>query len=61
MKRTKTRSIKGKAVPVRLDLPPPIHRALRIRAAQGGVSMMKMARRLVGEALGFKEGKGAAW
>ena len=48
----------AKTRPVRVDLRPPVHKALRKTAADKDMSMAALARRIISEHLGFKdEGK----
>jgi hypothetical protein len=47
-----------KTRPVRVDLMPPVHKALRKEAAERETSMAALARKIISEKLGFKdEGK----
>jgi hypothetical protein len=45
-----------KTKPVRVDLVPAVHKALRRKAADCDTSMAALARRIISEHLGFKEG-----
>lgn len=45
----------AKARPVRVDLRPPVHKALRKTAADKDMSMAALARKIVSEHLGFKD------
>lgn len=45
----------SKAKPVRLDLVPAVHKALRREAAELDISMAALARRVVSERYGFTE------
>jgi plasmid stability protein len=44
-----------KTKPVRVDLLPAVHKALRLKAAGHDESMAAMARRIISEHLGFKD------
>jgi hypothetical protein len=50
--------VEPKAKPVRVDLAPPVHKALRRLAAEHDVSMAALARRIIAEHLGFKDEDG---
>jgi predicted HicB family RNase H-like nuclease len=43
-----------KTKPVRVDLPPAVHKALRKEAAEKETSMAALARTIISEKLGFK-------
>jgi hypothetical protein len=45
----------AKTKPVRVDLPPDVHKALRRRAADEDLSMAALARHIIARELGFKE------
>jgi hypothetical protein len=47
-----------KAKPVRVDLAPKVHKALRLRAAGEDMSMAALARKIICENLGFKDEEG---
>jgi hypothetical protein len=44
-----------KTKPVRVDLVPTVHKALRRKAADCDLSMAALARRIISEHLGFKD------
>ena len=44
-----------KTRPVRVDLMPPVHKALRKAAAENETSMTALARRIIAEQLGFRD------
>jgi hypothetical protein len=49
-----------KTKPVRVDLAPMVHKALRMKAASQETSMASLARRIISEHLGFKDEAGGA-
>jgi hypothetical protein len=44
-----------KTRPVRVDLMPPVHKALRKAAAENETSMAALARKIISEQLGFRD------
>jgi hypothetical protein len=48
-------SVEIKTRPVRVDLKPPVHKALRKQAADEDMSMAALARKIISEHLGFKD------
>ena len=48
-----------KLKPVRVDLEPAIHKALRMKAAAQDMSMAALARKIISEQMGFKDHGGA--
>ena len=49
-----------KTKPVRVDLAPAVHKALRRAAAEQDKSMAALARKIIAEHLGFKDAEGGA-
>ena len=47
-----------KTKPVRVDLAPAVHKALRLKAAGCDMSMAALARKVISEHLGFKDAEG---
>jgi hypothetical protein len=53
--RQKEEEVEGKRRPVRVDLLPAVHKALRKEAAELETSMAMLARTIISEKLGFKD------
>jgi hypothetical protein len=47
--------VESKTKPVRVDLLPMVHKALRRKAADCDMSMAALARKIISEHLGFKD------